>query len=68
MLQGFRTGRTRSAVVGCILLAAFTVARYTDLFHSLLARSAVFFVIGALMIGAGYFFARKGKAREEAAP
>jgi uncharacterized membrane protein len=68
MLQGFRTGRTRSAVVGCILLAAFTVARYTDLFHSLLARSAVFFIIGALMIGAGYFFTRKGKAREEAAP
>ena len=68
MLRGFRTSRPRPAVIGCLLFAAYAFARYLDLFHSLLARSAVFLVLGGLMIGVGYFFKQSRKPRPEAEP
>lgn len=66
MFQGFRTLSLRVAVAGAALLSALAFARYTDLFHSLPARAAVFFLVGALMIGIGIFFNRARKTRQEA--
>ena len=68
MLRGFQTIHLRSAIMGSLLLTALAVARYVDLFHSLLARAAVFLVIGGMMIGIGVFFARARRARKETAP
>jgi hypothetical protein len=68
MLRGFQTIHLRSAIMGSLLLTALAVARYVDLFHSLLARAAVFLVIGGMMLGIGVFFARARRARKEAAP
>ena len=68
MLRGFQTLNLRSAIMGSLLLTALAVARYVDLFHSLLARAAVFLVVGGMMLGIGVFFARARKARKEAAP
>jgi uncharacterized membrane protein len=65
MLRGFRTLHLRSAALGSALLAALAIARYTDLFHSLLARAAVFLLVGGMMLGVGIFFARARKARQE---
>lgn len=67
MLRGFRTLHLRSAALGSVLLAALAIARYTDLFHSLLARAAVFLFVGGMMLGVGVFFARARKARQEGA-
>jgi uncharacterized membrane protein len=66
MMRGFRTGRQRLVVTGCLLFAAYALARYTDLFYSLLARSAVFLVMGGVMIGVGYFFKQSRKPHAEA--
>jgi uncharacterized membrane protein len=67
MLRGFQTLHLRTAIMGSLLLTALAVARYVDLFHSLLARAAVFLVIGGMMLGIGVFFARARRARKEAA-
>ncbi len=67
MVRGFRTSRARPAIVGCLFLSAYAIARYTDLFYSLLARSAVFLVMGAALIGVGYFFTRRRDAEKEVA-
>jgi uncharacterized membrane protein len=68
MMRGFRTSRPRLAIIGCLLFAAYTLARYTDLFRSLLARSAVFLIMGAVMIGVGYFFRQSRKPHQEVEP
>ncbi|HEY6012219.1 MAG TPA: DUF2157 domain-containing protein, partial [Nitrospirota bacterium] len=67
MQHGFRTLHLRSAVMGSLLLTALAIARYTDLFQSLLARAAVFLLVGGMMVGIGIFFARARKAKQEAA-
>jgi hypothetical protein len=68
MLRGFQTLNLRSAITGSLLLTALAIARYVDLFHSLLARAAVFLLVGGMMLGIGVFFARARRARKEAAP
>jgi uncharacterized membrane protein len=65
MLQGFRTVNLRGAVMGAVLLSALAFARYTDLFHSLLARAGVFLLVGAMMIGIGIFFNRARRLQKE---
>jgi len=67
MQRGFQTLNLRSAIMGSLLLTALAIARYVDLFHSLLARAAVFLLVGGMMLGIGVFFARARKARKEAA-
>ncbi len=66
MLRGFKALHLRSAIMGSLLLTALAIARYTDLFHSLLARAAVFLLVGGMMIGIGVFFARARRPREDA--
>jgi hypothetical protein len=67
MQRGFRDLHLRSAVMGSILLSALAIARYTDLFHSLLARASVFLLVGGLMLGVAIFFARARRERKEGA-
>lgn len=68
MLRGFQTLNLRSAIMGSLLLTTLAIARYVDLFYSLLARAAVFLVVGGMMLGIGVFFARARRARKVGAP
>jgi uncharacterized membrane protein len=65
MRRGFRTLHLRSALMGSILLSALAIARYIDLFQSILARAAVFLLIGGMMLGIGIFFVRARKEQRE---
>jgi hypothetical protein len=67
MQHGFRALNLRSAITGSVLLSALAIARYTDLFHSLLARAAVFLLVGGMMLGVGIFFTRARKVQREEA-
>jgi len=67
MLQGFRTVNLRVAIMGAVLLSTLAFTRYSDLFHSMLARAAVFLLVGAMMIGIGVFFNRAHKTQKEGA-
>ena len=51
----------KTTATGCVLFAAITFARYTDLFVSLLARSLVFFVAGAALFAVGIYYSRTRK-------
>lgn len=64
MQRGFRSLHLRSAVMGSVLLAALAMARYADLFQSLLARAVVFLAVGGMMLVVGIFFARARRTRQ----
>lgn len=56
--------RWQSTALGSILLAAYTVARFMDLFDSLLLRALAFLLAGALLFFVGLYYSRqKQKAR-----
>lgn len=58
MGRGCRAGLVRPTVLGSLLLVALTVARYFDLFESLLARGVVFLLVGAVLFAEGMLFTR----------
>ena len=58
---GCRGLSLKTTVAGCVLFAAITLARYTDLFVSLLARSLVFFIAGAGLFAVGMYYSRARK-------
>jgi uncharacterized membrane protein len=58
---GCRDLSLKTTVAGCVLFAAITLARYTDLFVSLLARSLVFFIAGAGLFAVGIYYSRARK-------
>ena len=47
-----------------MLFAVIAIARYTDLFVSLLARSLVFFIAGAALFSVGIYYSRVKKQLE----
>ncbi|MBI5578440.1 MAG: DUF2157 domain-containing protein [Deltaproteobacteria bacterium] len=51
----------KTTATGCVLFAAITFARYTDLFVSLLARSLVFFIAGAALFSVGIYYSKTRK-------
>jgi len=55
----------KSTTAGCLLLALIAMARYTDLFVSLLARSSVFLIMGALLFAVGFYYSRTKKQLQE---
>ena len=59
--SGCRDLNLKITTVGCVLFAGVTIARYTDLFVSLLARSLVFFITGAALFAVGMVYARSKK-------
>lgn len=67
IVDGSERLRPRVVGGGCALFALVTVSRYADLFGSLLARAAVFVVLGAGLFVVGNFYARQ-RRRAEGAP
>jgi uncharacterized membrane protein len=66
--RGCRQAELRPTVLGSLLLSALALARYFDLFESLLARGAVFIVLGVVLFGQGILYSRARKRRMEARP
>lgn len=67
LTRGCRKGQLCPTIVGSVMLAALGVARYVDLFQSLVVRGLVFLVVGAglFFVGIQYARARKGQAETE---
>lgn len=67
ILQGCREASARLVGLGCVMLTVLVLARFVDLFESLLVRSAVFVLLGATLfvIGNVYFRSRRGAAEGE---
>ncbi len=68
MARGCRDVKLEPAILGSLLLAVLTVARYFDLFESLAVRGFVFIVVGIVLFGQGFFYVRskKKQVRQEA--
>ncbi|MGD2186417.1 MAG: DUF2157 domain-containing protein [Desulfobacterales bacterium] len=64
IITGCRTLSLKMTVTGCVLFAAIALARYTDLFFSLLARSLVFFIAGAALFAVGIYYSKTKKQIE----
>jgi len=61
MIDGARNANRRHMVQGSILFALLAVARYTDLFESLIARAVVFLLVGAALFTVSHFYQRNKK-------
>lgn len=59
ILQGSAHLQPRLVGTGCVIFALVMVSRYADLFTSLLARAAVFVLLGAGLFLVGSFYARR---------
>jgi hypothetical protein len=58
MVRGCREARLLPTIAGSLLLVALAWARYFDLLESLLARGAVFIVVGGLLLAEGIIYSR----------
>jgi hypothetical protein len=58
IVSGCKTLNLKSTVTGCMLFAVIAMARYTDLFFSLLTRALVFFIAGAALFSVGLYYSR----------
>jgi hypothetical protein len=58
IITGCKTLSLKTTVTGCVLFSAIAIARYTDLFVSLLTRSLVFFIAGAALFSVGIYYSR----------
>jgi hypothetical protein len=65
ILEGSARLQPRLVGAGCLVFAIVTFSRYTDLFSSLLARSAVFVALGAALFLVGNFYARQRRRTYE---
>ena len=61
MFDGARKANRRRLVTGSLLFAALAMARYSDLFDSLLARAAVFLLVGIALFVVGNIYQRHKK-------
>jgi uncharacterized membrane protein len=68
IVRGCKTLNLKTTVTGCVLFAVIAIARYTDLFHSLLVRSLVFFIAGAALFSVGLYYSRTKKQIDRATP
>ena len=58
IITGCRKLNLRTTATGCVLFAVIAMARYTDLFVSLLTRSLVFFIAGTALFSVGIYYSR----------
>jgi hypothetical protein len=58
MVDGARNANRKHMVRGSILFALLAMARYTDLFDSLVARAVVFLLVGAALFAVSHFYQR----------
>ena len=65
IVSGCKELDLKSTTAGCLLLALIALARYTDLFVSLLARSSVFLIMGAALFAVGLYYSRTKKQLQE---
>ena len=65
MVHGCTTVNAGYVTVGSLLLASVALARYPDLFESLLARSLVFLLMGAGIFTIGIAYS-KAKRKQQA--
>lgn len=66
MVDGARHANRQHMVRGSVLFALLAVARYTDLFDSLIARAVVFLLVGAALFAVAHFYQRnKRQVRDE---
>ncbi len=63
MAQGCREGLMKPTFLGSLLLVAVVVARYFDLFESLLVRGLVFLGVGAILLTEGVLYARSRRQK-----
>ena len=61
MVDGAQHANRRRMVAGSILFAILAMARYTDLFDSLVARAVVFLIVGITLFVAGNIYQRSKK-------
>jgi uncharacterized membrane protein len=66
VLRGIQLLRWKQVALGSLMLAALVVARFLDLFDSLLLRSLVFLVLGAGLFYIGHLYARQKQERGHA--
>jgi uncharacterized membrane protein len=64
MARGCTEGQLRPTVLGSLLFVALGLARYFDLFESLLWRGLVFLAVGAILFGEGALYRRARRAAE----
>lgn len=67
IVSGCKTLNLKTTVTGCVLFAVIAMARYTDLFFSLLTRSLVFFIAGAVLFSVGLYYSKTKKQIEREA-
>ena len=56
--------RSKLLSLGCVMLVLLAVARFTDLFESLLARSAIFLLLGLLLFVIGVRYSKQNTRRK----
>ncbi len=61
IISGCKTLNLKTTVTGCVLFAVIAMARYSDLFVSLLTRSLVFFIAGSLLFSVGLYYSKTKK-------
>jgi uncharacterized membrane protein len=66
IVSGCKTLNLKTTVIGCVLFAVIAMARYTDLFFSLLPRALVFFIAGAALFSVGLYYSRTKKQIDRA--
>jgi uncharacterized membrane protein len=62
MWRGCSESRLRPTVVGSLLLAAVVLARYFDLFQSLVARGLAFIILGGIFMAEAMYYRKNRRA------
>jgi len=62
--RGTEYGRGKILALGCVMISVLALARFTDLFHSLLARSSVFLILGVVLFVIGQRYAKQNTRRK----
>jgi hypothetical protein len=68
IVSGCKTLSLKTTVTGCVLFGVIAMARYTDLFFSLLTRSLVFFIAGAALFSVGLYYSRTKRQIDRETP
>jgi len=66
ILEGTRETNWIKTTAGCLLFSILVFSRFTDLFHSLLLRSAVFILLGIGLFAIGHYYNAQKKQVVEA--
>ncbi len=61
IIHGCREVSIKQTTLGCILFSFLSIARYVDLFSSLIARSMVFFIVGGVIFASGFLYSKSKK-------